>query len=133
MITFYELLDSVPEDVCQEQVVKDLKKVYDNISSMMTAAVKEGTTRTGYITPFKDEGGDQVLGYFCVQDQSKPIENNYNWHGQFLCQVVFNGGILISRSMIKKYSEKLEWFKEEYPTLSLDKMYFEYNLVSIHT
>ena len=106
-IPFYELWETLPEEERTDEVRKKLIDRYFYVLIMASRFFKEPTDGKKFrFMPFMkpSQTSIQHIAYFSVEDTNRNREEKYNWHGNNISQVIFNGAIVVSKGLVSMHT-----------------------------
>jgi len=92
--SFEELLNSLPEDQKMGDTIERLKFFYEDEVKRLNDYAKNTKEPSIGLLPFS-KSGSQFIAEFWVNDLSRPVRREYNWHLQNTSQWLYAGCILV--------------------------------------
>jgi hypothetical protein len=102
IVTFEDLVRSLPDDQRTEDVTNRLKFWYEEEVRILNECAKNAKEPSIGLLPFC-RSGDQYIAEFWVSDLSKPIIARYNWHIQNTSQWLYAGCILVQNGRVSTH------------------------------
>lgn len=102
IVTFEDLLSSLPNDQKTEDVINSLRFWYEEEVRRLNEYAKSAKEPSIGLLPFS-QSGSQYIAEFWVNDLGLSKENKYNWHLQNTSQWLYAGCILVQDGRVSTH------------------------------